>query len=53
MRKSGRREKTGEVVSPGFAHRQQALGVTSDKVLIKPAPDLNVLIDALNRQYES
>lgn len=31
----------------------KALGVTSDKVLIKPAADLNVLIDALNKQYES
>ena len=30
----------------------KALGVTSDKVLIKPAADLNVLIDALNKQYE-
>lgn len=31
----------------------KALGVTSDKVLIKPAADLNVLIDALNKQYEA
>lgn len=30
----------------------KALGVTSEKVLIKPASDLNVLIDALNQQYE-
>ncbi len=30
----------------------KALGITSDKVLIKPASDLNVLCEALKEQYK-